>query len=31
MQELDIGISYNTSENNLEQEFYRPCLQWAVN
>lgn len=31
MKELKVGITYNTSDNDLEEEFYRPCLQWAVN
>ncbi|MDR7871651.1 MAG: DEAD/DEAH box helicase family protein [Tissierellaceae bacterium] len=31
MQDIKIGISYNTSEHDLEEDFYRPCLQWASN
>lgn len=31
MKNLLLRISYNTSEHNLEEEFYKPCLQWAVN
>lgn len=25
-----IGISYNTSENDIDKEFYFPCFQWAT-
>lgn len=30
MKNITLNISYNTSEHNLEEEFYKPCLQWAV-